>query len=41
MAKLGAEPMLMRPDEFDTYIRNEITDQCRAGEGGRHPITGQ
>ncbi len=24
MAKLGAESMLMRPDEFDTYIRNEI-----------------
>jgi len=24
MAKLGAEPMLMRPEEFDTYIRNEI-----------------
>jgi tripartite-type tricarboxylate transporter receptor subunit TctC len=24
MAKLGAEPMLMRPDEFDAYIRNEI-----------------
>lgn len=24
MAKLGAELMLMRPDEFDTYIRNEI-----------------
>ena len=24
MAKLGAEPMLMRLDEFDTYIRNEI-----------------
>jgi tripartite-type tricarboxylate transporter receptor subunit TctC len=25
MAKLGAEAMLMRPDEFDTYIRNEIS----------------
>ena len=24
MAKLGAEPMLMRLDEFDAYIRNEI-----------------
>ena len=24
MAKLGAESMLMRPDEFDAYIRNEI-----------------
>jgi tripartite-type tricarboxylate transporter receptor subunit TctC len=24
MAKLGAEPMLMRPDEFEAYIRNEI-----------------
>jgi tripartite-type tricarboxylate transporter receptor subunit TctC len=24
MAKLGAEPMLMRLDEFDSYIRNEI-----------------
>ena len=24
MAKLGAEPMLMRLDEFATYIRNEI-----------------
>jgi tripartite-type tricarboxylate transporter receptor subunit TctC len=24
MAKLGAEPNLMRPDEFDAYIRNEI-----------------
>jgi len=24
MAKLGAEPMLMRLDEFDGYIRNEI-----------------
>jgi tripartite-type tricarboxylate transporter receptor subunit TctC len=24
MAKLGAEAMLMRPDEFDAYIRNEI-----------------
>ena len=24
MAKLGAESMLMWPDEFDAYIRNEI-----------------
>jgi tripartite-type tricarboxylate transporter receptor subunit TctC len=24
MAKLGAEPMLMRPEEFDAYIRNEM-----------------
>ena len=24
LAKLGAESMLMRPDEFDAYIRNEI-----------------
>jgi tripartite-type tricarboxylate transporter receptor subunit TctC len=24
MAKLGAEPMLMKLEEFDTYIRNEI-----------------
>jgi tripartite-type tricarboxylate transporter receptor subunit TctC len=24
MAKLGAEPMLMRPEEFDAYIRYEI-----------------
>jgi tripartite-type tricarboxylate transporter receptor subunit TctC len=24
MGKLGAEAMLMRPDEFDAYIRNEI-----------------
>ena len=24
MAKLGAESMLMRPEEFDAYIRNEI-----------------
>ena len=24
MARLGAESMLMRPDEFDAYIRNEI-----------------
>jgi tripartite-type tricarboxylate transporter receptor subunit TctC len=25
MAKLGAEAMLLRPDEFDAYIRNEIS----------------
>jgi tripartite-type tricarboxylate transporter receptor subunit TctC len=24
LAQLGAEPMLMRPDEFDAHIRNEI-----------------
>jgi tripartite-type tricarboxylate transporter receptor subunit TctC len=28
MAKLGAESMLMRPDEFDGYIRNEIASNA-------------
>jgi len=28
MAKLGAEPMLLRPDEFEAYIRNEIKNNA-------------
>jgi tripartite-type tricarboxylate transporter receptor subunit TctC len=41
MAKLGAEPMLMRPDEFDTYIRNEITTNATLVKAAGIPITGQ
>ena len=41
MAKLGAEPMLMRPDEFDAYIRNEITTNASVVKAAGIPITGQ
>jgi tripartite-type tricarboxylate transporter receptor subunit TctC len=41
MAKLGAESMLMRPDEFDTYIRNEITTNATLVKAAGIPITGQ
>jgi tripartite-type tricarboxylate transporter receptor subunit TctC len=38
MAKLGAEAMLMRPDEFDTYIRNEITTNAALVKAAGIPI---
>jgi len=38
MAKLGAESMLMRPDEFDTYIRNEITTNATLVKAAGIPI---
>jgi len=38
MAKLGAETMLMRPDEFDTYIRNEITTNAALVKAAGIPI---
>jgi tripartite-type tricarboxylate transporter receptor subunit TctC len=38
MAKLGAEKMLMRPDEFDTYIRNEITTNATLVKAAGIPI---
>jgi len=38
MAKLGAEKMLMRPDEFDTYIRNEITTNAALVKAAGIPI---
>src|SRR5215467_3340726 len=38
MAKLGAETMLMRPDEFDTYIRNEITTNATLVKAAGIPI---
>jgi tripartite-type tricarboxylate transporter receptor subunit TctC len=38
MAKLGAEPMLMRPDEFNTYIRNEITTNAALVKAAGIPI---
>jgi tripartite-type tricarboxylate transporter receptor subunit TctC len=41
MAKLGAEPMLMRPEEFDAYIRNEITTNATVVKAAGIPITGQ
>jgi tripartite-type tricarboxylate transporter receptor subunit TctC len=41
MAKLGAESMLMRPEEFDTYIRNEITTNATLVKAAGIPITGQ
>jgi tripartite-type tricarboxylate transporter receptor subunit TctC len=41
MAKLGAESMLMRPEEFDTYIRNEITTNAALVKAAGIPITGQ
>jgi tripartite-type tricarboxylate transporter receptor subunit TctC len=41
MAKLGAEPMLMRPEEFDTYIRNEITTNATVVKAAGIPISGQ
>jgi len=33
--------MLMRPEEFDAYIRNENHHQRHGGEGGGDSITGQ
>ena len=41
MAKLGAESMLMRVDEFDAYIRNEITTNAALVKAAGIPITGQ
>jgi tripartite-type tricarboxylate transporter receptor subunit TctC len=41
MAKLGAEPMLMRPEEFDAHIRNEITTNASVVKAAGIPITGQ
>jgi tripartite-type tricarboxylate transporter receptor subunit TctC len=38
MAKLGAEPNLMRPDEFNTYIRNEITTNAALVKAAGIPI---
>jgi tripartite-type tricarboxylate transporter receptor subunit TctC len=38
MAKLGAEPMLMRPDEFDSYIRNEIITNAALVKAAGIPI---
>jgi tripartite-type tricarboxylate transporter receptor subunit TctC len=38
MAKLGAEKMLMRPDEFATYIRNEITTNAALVKAAGIPI---
>jgi tripartite-type tricarboxylate transporter receptor subunit TctC len=38
MAKLGAEKMLMRPDEFDAYIRNEITTNATLVKAAGIPI---
>jgi len=38
MAKLGAEKMLMRPDEFDTYLRNEITTNATLVKAAGIPI---
>src|SRR5215467_5763792 len=38
MAKLGAEKMLMRPDEFDSYIRNEITTNAALVKAAGIPI---
>jgi len=41
MGKLGAESMLMRPEEFDIYIRNEITTNAALVKAAGIPITGQ
>jgi len=38
MTKLGAEKMLMRPDEFDTYLRNEITTNASLVKAAGIPI---
>jgi tripartite-type tricarboxylate transporter receptor subunit TctC len=38
MAKLGAESMLMRPEEFNTYIRNEITTNATLVKAAGIPI---
>jgi len=38
MAKLGAEAMLMRPDEFDAYIRNEIATNAVLVKAAGIPI---
>jgi tripartite-type tricarboxylate transporter receptor subunit TctC len=38
MTKLGAEKMLMRPDEFDAYIRNEITTNATLVKAAGIPI---
>jgi len=38
MVKLGAESMLMRPEEFDTYIRNEITTNATLVKAAGIPI---
>jgi len=41
MGKLGAESMLMRPEEFDIYIRNEITTNAALVKAAGIPIAGQ
>src|SRR5262249_397917 len=41
MGKLGAESMLMRPEEFDMYIRNEITTNAALVKAAGIPIAGQ
>jgi tripartite-type tricarboxylate transporter receptor subunit TctC len=41
LAKLGAESMLMRLDEFDTYIRKEIESNAALVKAAGIPITGQ
>jgi len=38
MTKLGAEKMLMRPEEFDAYIRNEITTTAALVKAAGIPI---
>jgi tripartite-type tricarboxylate transporter receptor subunit TctC len=38
MAKLGAESMLMRPEEFDIYLRNEITTNATLVKAAGIPI---
>jgi len=41
IGKLGAESMLMRPEEFDTYMRNEITTNAALVKAAGIPIAGQ
>ncbi len=41
MTKLGAESMLMRPDQFDAYIRNEITTNAGLVKAAGIPIAGK
>jgi tripartite-type tricarboxylate transporter receptor subunit TctC len=39
MGKLGAESMLMRPEEFDAYIRNEIATNATLVKAAGIPIS--
>jgi tripartite-type tricarboxylate transporter receptor subunit TctC len=41
MTKLGAESMLMRPDQFDAYIRKEITTNAGLVKAAGIPIAGK